>query len=307
MAPDERKIIAVVGPTASGKTSRAVTLAKAFDGEIVSADSRQVYRRMDIGTGKDIEEYGDVPYHLIDICEPGEKYNLYRYLADYNNAVEDIASRHRRPIVCGGSGMYVEAALNGMVMPEVERNEELRARLAGKSLGELTDILASMKTLHNTTDVDNVARALRAIEIQTYYAEHPEQAPSVSDAPNRRQALIIGIEIDRDSRRRRISERLRRRLDEGMVDEIKALLDSGIEAENLIYYGLEYKWLTLYVTGQIDYRRMVEQLETAIHQFAKRQMTWFRGMERRGHPIRWIPFDATDEELIDKTRQWLCE
>lgn len=303
----ELRTIAVVGPTASGKTRIAVKLANSFNGEIVSADSRQVYRGMDLGTGKDLQEYGSTPYHLIDICDAGEKYNLFRYLADYQSCMAQIATRGHRAVVCGGSGMYVENALQGLVMPQVPRNEELRARLQGKTLAELTDILAAMKSLHNTTDVDTVQRALRAIEIQSYYLEHPDLAPVPSRGTQRCQPLVIGVEIDRERRRARITERLHARLKAGMVNEVQTLLDSGVKPEALIYYGLEYKWLTLYLTGVVDYATMVLKLEMAIHQFAKRQMTWFRGMEKRGFTIRWIPFDITDEQLIETTRSWLAQ
>lgn len=294
---ENKPLIVITGPTASGKTGRAVELARALgNAEIVSADSRQVYRSMDLGTGKDIDEYGNVPYHLIDICPAGSKYNLYGYLRDANAAIDDIGRRGRRPIVCGGTGLYVESLVNGLSLAPVPENPALRASLSGKSLDELTAMLASMKTLHNTTDVDTAARAIRAIEIQTYYAEHPEAEKQAR--PNPRPAVIIGVNIDRDERRRRISSRLRRRLDCGMIDEVRALLDSGIAPDDLIYYGLEYKFLTLYAIGRISLEEMTSELETAIHQFAKRQMTWFRGMERRGHTIHWIDFD--DPEFTTK-------
>lgn len=304
MESDKTDVIAVVGPTASGKTRRAVELARAFNGEIISADSRQVYRRMDIGTGKDIEEYDGVKHHLIDICEPGEKYNLYRYLTAYRQARSEIASKGHTTVLCGGSGMYVEAALNGFVMPEVPRNEPLRESLANKSLEELTAILATMKELHNVTDVDTVQRALRAIEIQDFYRLHPELEPKTSAV--KEKALVIGIDIPRDQRRANITARLDKRLQEGLVEEVKSLLDEGITSDSLIYYGLEYKWVTLYVTGKVSFAQMRKELETAIHQFAKRQMTWFRGMERRGTSIKWVHYLIDTEELIDKTRQWLA-
>ena len=293
----QNDIIAIIGPTASGKTGKAVALAKAINGEIISGDSRQVYRRMTIGTGKDLDEYGSVPYHLIDICEPGEKYNLFRYLADAETALSDISSRGVAPIVCGGTGMYVEALLNGISLPEVPENNELRQRLAGKSLDELTEMLASMKTLHNVTDVDTVKRAVRAIEIATYYAEHPDEAEATRPR-SPRPATIIGVDIDRESRRRKISSRLDSRLHQGMVDEVKSLIDSGVDPEALIYYGLEYKFVTLYILGQLTYDEMRSRLEIAIHQFAKRQMTWFRGMERRGHRIHWLDHSLPPEEFV---------
>lgn len=302
MDSDGLRPIAIIGPTAAGKTRVAVEISHAFDGEIVSADSRQVYKDMDLGTGKDLEEYGNISYHLIDICAAGDKYNLYRFLADYKRAADDIRQRGKRIVVCGGSGMYVEAAINGMIMPEVPRNNELRKRLEGKNLEELTRILASMKTLHNVTDVDTVQRALRAIEIQEYYRNNPEERPEPQHQSNQSRFLIIGINVPRDIRRQRITERLKTRLENGMVDEVKRLLALGVNPDDLIYYGLEYKWLTLYVTGNISYQEMFSNLEIAIHQFAKRQMTWFRGMERRGFTIHWIdamqPMETKVKEIL---------
>lgn len=297
------EIIAVVGPTACGKTRRGVAIASKFDGEIISGDSRQVYRGMDIGTGKDLCEYGDVRYHLIDIVNAGEKYNLHRFLSDFRNVKDDILSRGRLPVLCGGTGMYVEAALSGLVMPEVERNDSLRASLADKSLEELTEILKSYKTLHNSTDVDTRDRALRAIEIQQYYKDHPEKAIS-SDKTSVKplESLIIGIDISREERRERISRRLDDRLEEGMIGEIEKLIRSGVSPSDLIYYGLEYKFVTLHVIGQLSLSEMKRQLEIAIHQFAKRQMTWFRGMERRGFPIHWLPYDASSSDFIEYIR-----
>ena len=299
------EMLVIVGPTASGKTTRGVACAKAFDGEIVSADSRQVYRGMDIGTGKDIEEYGDVPVHLVDIVPAGYKYNLYEYLRDANAAIEDIASRGHLPIVVGGTGMYAEALLNGLRLPEVPENTALRDRLKDKSLEELAEMLASMKPLHNTTDVDTVKRAIRAIEIAEYYREHPDEAVNAVPHPIK-NAIIAGVDIPREKRRARISDRLRARLQAGMIDEVKALLDSGLTPEHLIYYGLEYKYITEYLTGITDYETMVSGLETAIHQFAKRQMTWFRGMERRGHKIHWLPFDMDEDGFIEQVGRLIC-
>lgn len=289
-------LIVITGPTASGKTRRAVSLARLIGGEIISADSRQIYRGMDIGTGKDLAEYEEVPYHLIDICPAGYKYNLYEYLRDYRQARADILGRGRVPIVCGGTGLYVESILKGLALPEVPANPELRASLEGKSLAELTAILEGMKTLHNTTDVDTAKRAIRAIEIQTYYDLHPDEAEQATPHPEE-GAVVIGVEVDRDTRRRRITERLHARLDEGMIEEVRRLLDSGVSPEDLIYYGLEYKYLTLHLTGRLTREEMVSQLEIAIHQFAKRQMTWFRGMERRVGPIEWLPSTLSDEEF----------
>lgn len=290
------KIVAIVGPTASGKTSRAVGLARAIGGEIISGDSRQVYRGMDLGTGKDLEEYGEIPYHLIDIMPAGSKYNLYGYLRDFKTAVDEIRSRRHVPVLCGGTGLYVESAIAGLALPEVPENPELRASLSGKTLEELAAMLSEMKTLHNVTDIDSVKRAIRAIEIQTYYIDHPEVAPVVRGTADSHEAVILGVDIDREARRQRISKRLRDRLDAGMIEEVRKLIDSGVNPDDLIYYGLEYKYLTLYVTGQMDYDTMVHDLEIAIHQFAKRQMTWFRGMERRGHKIHWLPYDLPDTE-----------
>lgn len=295
----QKPLIVITGPTASGKTRRAVDLARAIDAEIISADSRQIYRGMDIGTGKDIEEYGDVPVHLIDICPAGYKYNLYEFLRDFELASEEIEARGKRVILCGGTGLYVESVLKGLRLPEVPENPELRRSLESRSLEELTEMLASMKSLHNVTDVDTVKRAVRAIEIQTYYSEHPDAAKQAEPHPLT-DAVVIGVEIDRESRRRRITERLHARLEAGMVEEVRRLLDSGIKAEDLIYYGLEYKFLTLYLTGEMSYEDMVSGLEIAIHQFAKRQMTWFRGMENRGFPINWLPYNLPADEFTNR-------
>ena len=289
----------VTGPTASGKTSKAVALAKAIDAEIISADSRQLYRKMDIGTGKDLNEYGDVPYHLIDICDAGYKYNLFEYLRDYQQAYDDIRKRGKNVILCGGTGLYVESVLKGIELPKVPENVALREELAGKSLSELTEILSRMKTLHNVTDVDSCKRAIRAIEIQKYYHEHPEMENKTTPHPVK-NALVIGVDIDRENRRARITSRLKSRLEEGMVDEVRALIDSGVKPEDLMYYGLEYKFLTQYVIGDISYDEMFTQLEIAIHQFAKRQVTWFRGMERRGFPINWIDWSLPNAAFVEK-------
>ena len=293
-------LIAIIGPTASGKTSLATALAYDLDSEIISGDSRQVYRGMDIGTGKDLEDYvvegRQIPYHLIDIVEPGYKYNVFEYQRDFLKAYEDICRRGKLPILCGGTGMYVESVLKGDRLLPVPENPALRERLSGKSLDELTAILSTYKKLHNSTDVDTVKRAVRAIEIEEYYRQTPVQEREFPHL----KSLIIGVSIDRDLRRKKISERLRERLDAGMVEEVRGLLGRGIAPEDLIYYGLEYKYLTLYVTGQMTHAEMVHDLEIAIHQFAKRQMTWFRGMERRGFNIHWI--DAC-LPLTDKLEQ----
>lgn len=290
--------VVIIGPTASGKTNKAVALARCLSGEIISGDSRQVYRGMNLGTGKDLEDYGDVPYHLIDICEAGEKYNLHRYLYDFNTAYKDIRERGKYPIICGGTGMYVENAIAGVKTPEVPENPVLRKDLSSLSLSQLKDLLSSYKTLHNITDVDTVKRAIRAIEIAEYYKQHPEESESADrNRVKPLNTLVIGIDIPRERRRERITERLHSRLEAGMLDEVKELLKSGIPAEDLIYYGLEYKYLTLCAIGEISYDRMVNELEIAIHQFAKRQMTWFRGMERRGIHIEWLPYNLSYEDF----------
>ncbi len=320
-----QQMITILGPTASGKTPLAAALAAALpqvDGrigaEIISADSRQVYRRMDIGTGKDLADYRvcpvvggsaadtslTVPYHLIDICEPGTKYNLFQYQQDFFDAYEDIRRRGLVPILCGGTGLYIEAVLKGYHLSPVPQNPELRARLEGRSLAELTDMLVTLKNqngsnMHNKTDVDSCQRAIRAIEIETYNLEHPVPRRELPPVPS----LIIGVDIDRDERRTKITRRLKARLDEGMIDEAQGLLAEGIPADDLIYYGLEYKFITEYVTGRLTYDEMFQRLEIAIHQFAKRQMTWFRGMERRGFTIHWIntllPMDAKVRQILD--------
>ncbi len=293
-------LIVITGPTATGKTSLGVALSRTFGGEIVSADSRQIYRGMDLGTGKDLDEYGDIPYHLIDICPAGYRYNLYEYVRDARRAIADIESRGRQPILVGGTGLYVESLLKGIVLPEVPENPELRRSLEGKSLDELTRMLAAMKRLHNTTDVDTAKRAIRAIEIETYYQEHPEAAEQARPHPI--DAITILVDIPRELRRQRITQRMHRRLELGMVDEVRSLLDSGIAPDDLEYYGLEYKFLTQYCTGRLSYGEMVSGLETAIHQFAKRQMTWFRGMERRGFTLHRVPFDIPHDLFAEYVR-----
>lgn len=291
-------LIAILGPTASGKTPFAAALAHRLQTEIISADSRQIYRSMDLGTGKDLADYtidGEtVPYHLIDIAEPGYKYNVFEYQRDFLKAYEEIKAKGRLPILCGGTGMYLEAVLKGYRLMPVPENPELRSCLADRSLEELTHILSQYKTLHNSTDVDTAKRAIRAIEIEEYYARHPV---SEREFP-KLNSLIIGVDIDRELRRQKITRRLKQRLSEGMVDEVKGLLARGISPDDLIYYGLEYKYLTLYVIGELTYDEMFTKLETAIHQFAKRQMTWFRGMERRGFTIEWISAELPIEEKI---------
>ena len=306
-----KPMITILGPTASGKTPLAAALAQQVGGEIISADSRQVYRRMDIGTGKDLADYRpvvdglavDIPYHLIDICEPGTKYNLFQYQQDFFDAYQDIRSRGVVPILCGGTGLYIEAVLKGYKLSPVPQNPELRAKLEGKPLDELTQMLVELKaqngsTMHNKTDVDSCQRAIRAIEIETYNLENPvprRELPPVD-------SLIVGVNIDREARREKITRRLKARLEEGMIDEVKGLLDEGIPVDDLIYYGLEYKFVTEYIVGKTTYDEMFTRLEIAIHQFAKRQMTWFRGMERRGFKIHWIdalqPMEAKVNEIL---------
>ena len=296
-------LITILGPTASGKTPLAASLADRMGTEIISGDSRQVYRRMDLGTGKDLVDYTvdgcQVPYHLIDIVEPGYKYNVFEYQRDFLKAYEEISAKGKTPILCGGTGMYIESVLKGYRLLPVPENPELRASLEGKSLEELTHILEGYKKLHNSTDVDTCKRAIRAIEIEEYYKQQP---PEYREFPSLK-SLIIGVDIDRELRREKITRRLKQRLEEGMVDEVRGLLAEGIPAENLIYYGLEYKFLTQYAIGEISYDEMFLQLETAIHQFAKRQMTWFRGMERRGFTIHWLdatlPMEEKTEQIIN--------
>lgn len=281
-------LITIVGPTASGKTTLAASLASRLDTEIISGDSRQVYRRMDLGTGKDLDDYNvdgkQIPYHLIDIVEPGYKYNVFEYQRDFLEAYRQIREKGKLPILCGGTGMYIESILKGYRLLPVPENPTLRASLEGKSLDELTQILSTYKKLHNSTDVDTPKRAIRAIEIEEYYLQQPVEKREFPTL----KSLIVGIDIDRELRREKISRRLKQRLEEGMIEEVRALMDEGIAPEDLIYYGLEYKFLTMHVTGQLTYEEMFLQLETAIHQFAKRQMTWFRGMERRGFTIHWL-------------------
>ena len=302
------KLITILGPTASGKTALAAALAADTGAEIISGDSRQVYRRMDIGTGKDIADYvvdgRKVPYHLIDIAEPGTKYNLFQYQHDFLKAYDDITARGVLPILCGGTGLYIESVLKGYRLASVPENKTLRMSLEGKTLGELTAILIELKqrngsNMHNTTDVDTAKRAIRAIEIETFNGENPTAAAMIPSI----DSMVIGIDIQREERRRKISARLKSRLEEGMVDEIRALLDSGIPADDLIYYGLEYKFVTEYIIGKLSYDEMYGRLEIAIHQFAKRQMTWFRGMERRGIHIHWINSTLSLDKKFEEIKQ----
>ena len=299
------ELITILGPTASGKTALAAALAARLDTEIISADSRQLYRGMDIGTGKDLADYvvagKSIPYHLIDICDPGYKYNVFEYQHDFFRVFTSLRERGLLPILCGGTGLYIEAVLKGYKLLDVPPNPALRERLSGKSLSELEALLASYKVLHNKTDVDSAQRAIRAIEIEEFYRM---QAPDVRVyAPL--NSLVVGVAIDRELRREKISKRLRARLDEGMVDEVRQILSQGVAPEDLIYYGLEYKFLTLYIIGRLTYAEMVSQLEIAIHQFAKRQMTWFRGMESRGCTIHWLDATLPMEEKVQQILAWL--
>lgn len=296
-------LITILGPTASGKTSFAAALALELDTEIISADSRQVYKYMDLGTGKDLQDYiidgKTIPYHLIDIVEPGYKYNVFEFQHDFLVAYSQLKKRDKLPVLCGGTGMYIESVLKGYKLIPVPENQELREKLSSKTLDELTSILQSYKTLHNTTDVDTVKRAIRAIEIEEYYKQNEKEYREFPLI----KSLVVGIKLDREIRRAKISKRLQQRLDEGMIDEIKMLLDKGIPADNLIYYGLEYKYLTLFVTGKLSFKEMYNQLEIAIHQFAKRQMTWFRGMEKRGIKINWLDANMPTPEKIQIVKQ----
>ncbi len=298
-------LVVVLGPTASGKTALAAPLAHQINGEIISADSRQVYRHMTLGTGKDYNDYviegQQVPYHLIDIAEPGYKYNVYEYQRDFFKAFDDIRDRNKFPIMCGGTGMYIEAVLSGFKMIQVPSNPELRMELEQKELVELAEMLQTMKKLHNTTEVDTKKRAIRAIEIETYYQNNPQ----IDVVLPQLNPLIIGVDIDRQLRRDKITKRLKDRLQEGMIEEVKGILDSGVKPNDLLYYGLEYKYVTQYVLGQISYEQMFEQLNIAIHQFAKRQMTWFRKMERSGFNIHWLSAQSQLESNIQETKRLL--
>ncbi len=298
-------LVTILGPTATGKTQLATALAARIDGEIISADSRQIYRGMDIGTGKDLGEYvvdgKPIPYHLIDIVDAGYKYNVFEYQRDFLKAFESVNQRGHLPILCGGTGLYIEAVLNGYKLLAVPDNQLLREQLATKTLDELTSILSGYKTLHNQTDVDTVKRAIRAIEIEAYYQTHEEETVEYPEL----NSLIIGVGIDREVRREKITKRLKARLNEGMIDEVKMLLDSGIQPDDLIYYGLEYKFVTNYLLGKLTFDELFTQLEIAIHQFAKRQMTWFRGMERRGFTIYWLDALKSMDEKLDEIESLL--
>jgi tRNA dimethylallyltransferase len=295
-------LITIVGPTASGKTGFACHLAYYLDAEVISGDSRQVYRYMDIGTGKDLADYvvkdKAILYHLIDIREAGDKYNIYEYQHDFHKVYTEIKSRGVLPVLCGGSGLYIESVLKGYSLVNVPENKLLRAKYESYSLDELTKILAGYKSLHNTTDVDTAQRAIRAIEIEEYKKEHPLEQNEFPPL----NSLVVGVDIDRELRRGKITRRLKARLEEGMIEEVKSILDKGVNPEDLIYYGLEYKYVTMYVLKGLTYNEMFSQLEIAIHQFAKRQMTWFRGMERRGVHIHWIDALLPVEEKIERVK-----
>lgn len=290
----EYDLITILGPTASGKTKYAVKAAKSLDAEILSADSRQVYRGMDIGTGKDLCEYEGVPYHLIDIVDAGTKYNIFEYQRDFEKAYQDIVSRGKKAILCGGSGLYIESVTQGYKLQEVAPNPELRAELERYSDQELIAKLEDLKPLHNNTDYDTRKRLIRALEIAIYQNEHP--AVESNFLP--KKTKYIGINVDRDTRNFKIDKRLDQRLEEGMLAEVQTLLDSGISPEDLIYYGLEYKFITLHLIGELSFKEMRDKLAIAIHQFAKRQMTWFRGMERRGIKIEWVEPDSDINDIL---------
>ena len=297
-------IITIIGPTASGKTKLATSLAIKMDSEIISGDSRQIYKYMDLGTGKDIDEYTingtSIPYHLIDIAYPGYKYSIYDYQHDFINAYNAIKKKRRIPILCGGSGLYIESVLKNYRLQPVPPNIKLREALEGINLEELSSILSSYKNLHNKTDTDSKKRAIRGIEIAEYYNTHSigtEKRTSI-------KSLTIGLTLNREERWKRIHNRLIQRLNEGMVNEVECLLDKGVKAEDLIYYGLEYKYLTLFITKKISYNEMLQKLEIAIRQFSKRQMTWFRGMQRRGICIHWIDATWPLIEQLEQIQYW---
>lgn len=284
-------LITILGPTASGKTSFAAALAYELNTEIISGDSRQIYKGMDIGTGKDLIDYTvkgkQIPYHLIDIVEPGYKYSIFEYQRDFLTVYNQLKDRNITPILCGGSGLYLESVLDSYELAQVPKNPKLRQELKNKSLKELSEILSQYKTLHNTTDIDTTNRAIRAIEIEMYYAKEKLPQRGFPEL----KSLIFGVDIERDLRRKKITNRLKERLEEGMIQEVQHLLDKGLTPDDLIYYGLEYKFVTQHIIGELSFEEMFKQLEIAIHQFAKRQMTWFRRMERKGFNIHWI--DAT--------------
>jgi tRNA dimethylallyltransferase len=305
LSQSKYNIIVILGPTATGKTSLAAHLAIQIGGEIICADSRQVYRNMNIGTGKDYEDYlvdgNQVPFHLMDIADVGYKYNLFEYQQDFINTYESLQKREKFTVLCGGTGLYIEAVLKNYELLEVPPNEEFRKKMEEKTTDELISILSSIKKLHNKTDIDSRKRIIRALEIESFYIENPGYERKILDL----KPLIIGVQIDVVVRRQRITQRLFQRLENGMVEEVEQLLKSGISADDLIYYGLEYKYITLYLTGRLTYNEMCRQLEIAIHQFAKRQMTYFRGMERRGLPIHWLDGMLPVDQKVEKILDWL--
>ena len=308
MQDKKYNLITILGPTATGKTSVAANLALALGGEVISADSRQVYRGMDLGTGKDYGDYvvdgKPIPYHLIDIVEAGYEYNVFEYQKDFLRVFEDISNRGKLPVMCGGSGLYLEAVLKNYKLIQVPINDTLRQKLEGKTLDELVELLKTYKSaLHNQTDIENEKRAFRAIEIEEYYLSHPEINTGMPEI----RSLVVGVQFDRQTRRKRITTRLRQRLRDGMLDEVQRLLDSGLTPEQLTYYGLEYKFMTQHLTGQLTYQEMFDGLNVAIHQFAKRQMTWFRRMEKQGIEIRWIDGFVPLEEKVAKIVEWYNE
>lgn len=301
-------LLAIIGSTATGKTRFAAKMAAKLDGEVISADSRQVYRGMDIGTGKDLEDYiidgKKIPVHLVNLVDAGYQYNVFEYQRDFLKVWKDLQQRQKFPVLCGGSGLYIEAVLNNYKLIQVPVNETLRQELSGKSLNELTEILKSHKpVLHNITDIVNEKRAIRAIEIARYYAENEDTETEMPDLKN----LVVGIKFDRSIRRNRITQRLKKRLEEGMVEEVQNLLKSGLNADDLLYYGLEYKYITQYITGELSYDQMVEKLNIAIHQFSKRQMTWFRRMERNGISIHWLDGNLSSDEMIETVMKLLSK
>ncbi len=308
MLDKKYNLITILGPTASGKTSVAAKIASILDGEVISADSRQVYHRMDLGTGKDYADYvvdgKQVPYHLIDIVDAGYEYNVYEYQKDFLRVFDDVTIRGKLPVMCGGSGLYIEAILKNYKLIQVPVNEKLRSELDDKLLWELELILKSYKNyLHNQTDTESSKRAVRAIEIEEYYLSHPEIDTGMSDI----RSLVVGVKFDRDSRRKRITSRLKQRLKEGMLDEVKQLLDSGLTPEQLTYYGLEYKFMTQHLTGQLSYQQMFDGLNVAIHQFAKRQMTWCRRMENQGTEIYWLDGYMPLDKKVEKILKWYSQ
>ena len=301
---EKYNMITIIGATASGKTALAANVAYRMNGEVISADSRQVYRNMDIGTGKDYGDYiiegREVPCHLVDICNAGEKYSVYRYQNDFLTVYNEISGRNKLPVLCGGTGMYIESVLKGYRLLKVPVNKSLRDNLERKTMDEMKDILEGYGDLHNITDISQRKRLVRAIEIAKYYSDHnieEEEFPEIN-------SLVAGIKFDRNSRRKRITERLKDRLKSGMIEEVKSLLESGVSAETLIYYGLEYKFITRHIQGELSYDEMFSQLETSIHRFAKRQMTWFRRMEKNGIEIKWLDGYLPLERKIEKVMEW---